>query len=136
MFVSSLAAGGSAVASSLSVEGTTVGLAHKESSWVPSQHLEKGCQFGSGLPFDLFFFSSPNALIMQCMGSHGVWERECWTRRPDWVSQWVPGCSIQIFELHSPSCLLLTPEDPMPYPRAHSPDRERPENNRHPVLQV
>ncbi|KAI4553043.1 hypothetical protein MJT46_016337 [Ovis ammon polii x Ovis aries] len=29
----------------------------------------------------------------------------------------------------------LQKEDPMPYPRAHSPDRERPENNRHPVLQ-
>lgn len=40
------------------------------------------------------------------------------------------------FELHSASCLLLTPEDPVPYPRAHSPDRDRPEHNRHPVMRV
>lgn len=38
-----------------------MGLACKESSWAPSQLLEKGCQFGSGLPFDLFFFSSPKS---------------------------------------------------------------------------
>ena len=64
MFLSSLTAGGSAAASSLSVEGTTVGLAHKESSWAASQCLEKGCQFGSGLPFDLFFFFSPPMLSL------------------------------------------------------------------------
>lgn len=51
-----------------------MGLAHKESSWAASQRLEKGCQFGSGLPFDLFFFFLPQCShyamcgVLWCLG--------------------------------------------------------------------
>ena len=59
LFLSSLAAGGSAATSSLSLEGTTVSLARKESSWEASPRLEEGCQFGSGLAIWSILFSPP-----------------------------------------------------------------------------
>lgn len=46
---------GPAVAGSLSTEGTIVDFKLRESRWAASQHLKDGRQFGSALPFDLFF---------------------------------------------------------------------------------
>lgn len=48
---------GPAAAGSLSMEGTTVDFKLRESRWAASQHLKDGRQFGSVLPFGLFFFS-------------------------------------------------------------------------------